>query len=156
MRAHEAGALHGELGNRGPAWLRTPDDVNALVPQLWPTGVRRDDAGALEVGGVGIERIRAEYGTPAYVLDEDDLRARARAFRAAFAGHDVYYAGKAFLCAEVARWVAQEGLSLDVCTGGELAVALRAGFPAARIALHGNNKSMPELAAAPGRPAPHP
>ena len=57
----------------------------------------------------------------------------------------MHYAAKAFLCTEVARWVADEGLSLDVCSGGELAVALRAGFPAERIALHGNNKSVAEL-----------
>ena len=89
-----------------------------------------------------------EYGTAAYVVDEDDFRARARAFRDEFAapfgrlcgGVDVYYAGKAFLCTAVARWVAEEGLRLDVCSGGELAVARRAGFPAERIGLHGNNK----------------
>ena len=65
--------------------------------------------------------------------------------RAAFAGADVYYAGKAFLCTTVARWIAEEGLGLDVCTGGELAVALAAGFPPHRIAMHGNNKSVREL-----------
>ena len=86
-----------------------------------------------------------EFGTPAYVLDEADFRGRCRAWRDAFAGGDVYYAGKAFLCTAVARWVAQEGLSLDVCTGGELAVALRAGFPAERLLFHGNNKSVAEL-----------
>ncbi|GIF75735.1 diaminopimelate decarboxylase [Asanoa siamensis] len=145
MRAHEAGALHGELGNRGPAWLRTPDDVNALVPQLWPSGVTRDEAGGLTVSGLTVKDIQQEYGTPAYVLDEDDLRARARAFKAAFAGHDVYYAGKAFLCRAVVRAIEEEGLSLDVCTGGELATALSAGMPAPRIAFHGNNKSRVEL-----------
>ncbi|GAA1843713.1 diaminopimelate decarboxylase [Asanoa iriomotensis] len=145
MRAHEAGALHGELGNRGPAWLRTPDDVNALVPELWPSGVTRDGAGVLTVGGLGVQDIQAEHGTPAYVLDEDDLRARARAFKAAFAGHDVYYAGKAFLCRAVVRAIAEEGLFLDVCTGGELATALAAGMPPQRIGFHGNNKSVSEL-----------
>jgi diaminopimelate decarboxylase len=96
-----------------------------------------------------------EHGTPAYVVDEDDFRARARGFREAFeaafaelAGAAVFYAGKAFLCTATARWVAEEGLSLDVCTGGELAVALRAGFPDGRIAVHGNNKSGAELARA--------
>ena len=74
--------------------------------------------------------LAAEYGTPAYVLDEDDLRARCRDFAAAFAGADVYYAGKAFLCKAVVRVIAEEGLYLDVCTGGELAVALAAGIPA--------------------------
>ncbi|MDQ1651576.1 MAG: diaminopimelate decarboxylase, partial [Cryptosporangiaceae bacterium] len=65
----------------------------------------------------------------------------ARGYAAAFAGSDVFYAGKAFLSKAVARWVAEEGLGLDVCTGGELAVALAAGFPPDRLALHGNNKS---------------
>jgi diaminopimelate decarboxylase len=82
------------------------------------------------------------------VLDEDDFRARCRAWLRAFPDADVYYAGKAFLTTAVARWVAEEGLRLDVCTGGELAVALHAGFDAARIAFHGNNKSIGELTAA--------
>ncbi len=83
--------------------------------------------------------------TPAYVLDEADFRARARAFREGFAAYDVYYAGKAFLCTTVARWVAEEGLCLDVCSDGELTVALRAGFDPARIGYHGNTKTEPEL-----------
>src|SRR3954469_23620328 len=87
----------------------------------------------------------ADVNTPAYVLDEADLRARAAAFRDAFAGYDVYYAGKAFLCTAVARWIAEEGLSLDVCSDGELTVALRAGFDPARIGYHGNNKSDTDL-----------
>ena len=97
------------------------------------------------VGGVAVTDLVAEHGTPALFLDEDDLRSRARAYAQAFDGVDVYYAGKAFLCTTVARWIAEEGLGLDVCTGGELAVALAAGFPAERIALHGNNKSHAEL-----------
>jgi diaminopimelate decarboxylase len=145
MRAHEAGALHGDLGSREPAWLRTPEDVNALVPHLWPRTVTRAAAGDLTVGGLSVRTLAAEHGTPAYVLDEEDLRARCRDFAAAFAGADVYYAGKAFLCRAVVKIIEEEGLFLDVCTGGELAVALSAGFPAERIGLHGNNKSMPEL-----------
>ncbi|GIE83916.1 diaminopimelate decarboxylase [Actinoplanes regularis] len=145
MRAHEAGALHGDLGNRGPAWLRTPEDVNALVPQLWPRTVSRTDAGSLQIGGVSVTDLAADYGTPAYLLDEDDLRARCRDFAAAFAEADVYYAGKSFLCKAVIRIVEEEGLFLDVCSGGELAVALAAGFPPERIGFHGNNKSLSEL-----------
>ncbi|WP_174533726.1 diaminopimelate decarboxylase [Micromonospora chalcea] len=145
MRAHEAGALHGEIGTRGPAWLRTPVDVNALVPQLWPRNVARGAAGALTVAGLDVRDLAAEYGTPAYVLDEDDLRERCREFRAAFPDADVYYAGKAFLCRAVVRMIAEEGLFLDVCTGGELATALSAGMPAERIGFHGNNKSVAEL-----------
>ncbi|MEJ3749631.1 diaminopimelate decarboxylase [Actinomycetes bacterium KLBMP 9797] len=145
MRAHEAGALHGDLGNRGPGWLRTPDDVNALVPQLWPTGVARAADGALAVGDLSVRALAEEFGTPAYVLDEGDLRTRCREFRAAFPECDVYYAGKAFLCRAVVRIIAEEGLHLDVCSGGELAVALSAGMPPERIGFHGNNKSVSEL-----------
>ncbi|SCE92181.1 diaminopimelate decarboxylase [Micromonospora purpureochromogenes] len=144
MRAHEAGALHGDIGSQ-PAWLRTPTDVNALVPQLWPRNVTRTDDGALAVAGLGVRDIAAEYGTPLYVLDEDDLRSRCRDFRAAFPDVDVYYAGKAFLCRAVVRMIAEEGLHLDVCTGGELATALSAGMPPERMGFHGNNKSVAEL-----------
>ncbi|MFE5775505.1 diaminopimelate decarboxylase [Brachybacterium sp. NPDC056505] len=153
MRAHEAGALHGN--DAAPTWLPFPTDVNALIPGLWSSTCVRDADGALEIGGVSTTTLAEEVGTPAFVLDEDDFRERARAFRTAFttafaphAGADVYYAGKAFLCGAVARWVDEDGLGLDVCTGGELAVALRAGFPADRMALHGNNKSDREIARA--------
>ncbi|GLH95707.1 diaminopimelate decarboxylase [Phytohabitans aurantiacus] len=145
MRAHEAGALHGDLGSRGPAWLRTPEDVNALVPHLWPTGVARAADGALAVGDLSVRALAEEFGTPAYVLDEGDMRARCRDFLAAFDGCDVYYAGKAFLCRAVVRIIAEEGLHLDVCSGGELATALSAGMPPERIGFHGNNKSVAEL-----------
>lgn len=144
MRAHEAGWAHAESG-RGPSWLREPADANALVPLLWSSTARKNDDGALEVGGVDLRDLVAEHGSPAYVLDERDFRARARAFREGFAGYDVYYAGKAFLCTTVARWIAEEGLCLDVCSGGELTVALRAGFDPARIGYHGNNKTTAEL-----------
>ncbi|MEV6694166.1 diaminopimelate decarboxylase [Micromonospora sp. NPDC051196] len=145
MRAHEAGALHGDIGNRGPAWLRTPADVNALMPQLWPRNTVRGDDGDLVVAGLRVRDIAAEFGTPVYVLDEDDLRSRCRDFRAAFPSEDVYYAGKAFLCRAVVRMIAEEGLFLDVCSGGELAVALAGGMPPERIGFHGNNKSEAEL-----------
>jgi len=158
MRAHEAGALHAEGGHQGPSWLRPPADVNALVPQLWARSVRRSEAGALSVDGLDVRAIAGEFGTPAYVIDEADFRSRAQEFRRSFddvfrdlcGGADVYYAGKAFLCTAVARWIAQEGLGLDVCSGGELAVAVRAGFPGARIGFHGNNKSVAEIEAALG------
>ena len=123
MRSHEAGALHGQAGDRGPAWLRSPDDANRLVPHLWSDGVSKID-GVLTVAGESVTELAAAFGTPTYVVDEDDFRRRARAFKDAFPRADVYYAGKAFLCVAAARWIAEEGLSLDVCTGGELAVAL--------------------------------
>ena len=84
MRAHEAGALHAEGGHRGPSWLRAPVDVNALVPALWPRSVRRGDAGSLTVGGLDVHALAREFGTPAYVLDEDDFRSRAREFKQGF------------------------------------------------------------------------
>jgi diaminopimelate decarboxylase len=155
MATHEAGELHSP-GYGGvatvPSWLRAPDDLNQLLPALWARSVRRDEAGRVEVGGIDVETLAREYGTPAFILDEADFRARATAFRDAFAsafgevgGADVYYAGKAFVCTAVARWIAQDGLFLDTCSGGELAVALRAQVPPERIALHGNNKSDAEI-----------
>ena len=144
MRAHEAGWAHAEGALKGPAWLREPTDVNALDPILWSQTAHKVD-GVLSVGGVLVDALVAEHGSPAYILDEADFRARASAFKSAFAAYEVFYAGKAFLCTTVARWVAQEGLSLDVCSAGELAVALRAGFDPARIGYHGNNKSEAEL-----------
>ncbi|GAA4094769.1 diaminopimelate decarboxylase [Nocardioides kongjuensis] len=134
----------GDYAGTSPVWLREPADVNALVPQLWSSSARKDD-GVLHVGGLAVPDLVADVNTPAYVLDEDDFRSRARAFRDGFAGYDVYYAGKAFLCTAVARWVAEEGLCLDVCSDGELTVALRAGTDPARIGYHGNNKTAMEL-----------
>jgi diaminopimelate decarboxylase len=152
-RAHEAGALHAGALAPAPSWLRTPDDANALLPGLWASTVRRGDDGVLRVGGISVTDLAAEHGTPAYVLDEVDLRGRARAHATAFdeafrdlcGGADVYYAGKAFLSVAVARWVAEEGLRLDTTTGGEMAVGLRAGIDAAHMTLHGNNKSDAEI-----------
>jgi diaminopimelate decarboxylase len=156
MRAHEAGALHAEDRHHGPSWLSPPQDVNALVPALWARSVRRSGSGALTVSDLDVRDLASRFGTPAYVIDEDDFRARAREFRQSFdevfqdlcGGADVYYAGKAFLCTAVVRWIDQEGLNLDVCSGGELAVAIRAGLPGRRIGVHGNNKSVAEIEAA--------
>lgn len=124
--------------------------TGALDPVVWPLTARRGDDGALRLGGLDVRDLAAEFGTPAFLLDEEDLRSRCRAWRDAFPDADVYYAGKAFLCTALARWVAEEGLSLDVCTGGELAVALKADFPTERLLFHGNNKSVSELARAVG------
>jgi len=121
-----------------------PADLNALAAGIWPSSARRLD-GVLHLGRVSVPNLVARHGTPAFFMDEDDLRQRARAYATAFDAGDVYYAGKAFLCTTVARWIAEEGLGLDVCTDGELAVAVAAGFPAERLAMHGNNKSRAEL-----------
>jgi diaminopimelate decarboxylase len=91
-----------------------------------------------------LESLAAEHGTPLFVYDEDDVRARCREYVASF-GDNVAYAGKAFLCTAMVKLVDEEGLHLDVATGGELHVAMRAGFPTDRIVLHGNNKSVEEL-----------
>ncbi|QZN86485.1 diaminopimelate decarboxylase [Cellulomonas sp. C5510] len=122
----------------------------------WPAHAVRGADGAVRVAGVDLRDLAAEHGTPAYVLDEAAFRSRARGLRVAFekafghlgAGVDVYYAGKAFLSVAVARWAHEEGLRVDTSTGGELAVALRAGVPGADIGLHGNNKSDAEIARA--------
>jgi len=117
-----------------------------LAPNVWPRNVVRDDDGVVTVAGVAVTQLAQEYGTPLFVIDEDDFRSRCRDMASAFGGgRNVYYAAKAFLCSEIARWVSEEGLSLDVSTGGELAVALHAGFPPERILFHGNNKSTAEL-----------
>ncbi len=131
--------------------------MNDLAPSVWPSGTRRAPGGdlsqrAVSIGGVDVRDLAAQYGTPLFVLDEADFHYRARDFRSAYDNPQlpgrVYYAGKAFLSGTVARWLDAEGLNLDVCTGGELQTALRAGFPADRIAFHGNNKSVNEIEAA--------
>jgi diaminopimelate decarboxylase len=136
-----------------PEWLRLPADLNALHPPLWAGGVERNDDGELAIDGVPVSRLREQFGTPLFVMSETDFRSRARAFKDAFddafadicGGVDVYYAGKSFLCSAVASWVAGEGLRLDTCSGGELAVAAKAGIDGAHLGLHGNNKSDAEI-----------
>ncbi|HXO51085.1 MAG TPA: diaminopimelate decarboxylase, partial [Mycobacterium sp.] len=120
-----------------------------LAPNVWPHNAVRGGDGVVSIAGVPVTDIASEFGTPVFVIDEDDFRSRCREIAAAFGGGEyVRYASKAFLCTEVARWVDEEGLALDVASGGELAVALHAGFPPERIALHGNNKSVDELTTA--------
>ena len=148
MNVHPAGPRHaGEIQHGGlPPRPQTSADMLALAPTIWPRNLVRGDDGVVSVAGVAVTDLAEQYGTPLFVIDEDDFRGRCREMAAAFGGGaNVHYAAKAFLCSEIARWVAGEGLSLDVASGGELAVALHAGFPAERIALHGNNKSLDEL-----------
>ncbi len=147
MRVHPAGPRSGELAHEG-LHGGPPDDLGALDPVVWPLGMTREDAGHLALRGHDVRALVAEHGSPAFLMDEADLRRRCRDYREAFGGAMVFYAAKAFLSTTVARWVEEEGLGLDVCTGGELAVALRAGFPGERLLLHGNNKSVAELTAA--------
>ncbi|MEV3902010.1 diaminopimelate decarboxylase [Mycobacterium sp. NPDC050551] len=151
MMAHPAGPRHAEEVRHGgtPPPPLAAADVLELAPNVWPRNAVRGADGVVSIAGVPVTGIAAEFGTPVFVIDEDDFRSRCRDIATAFGGGDnVRYAAKAFLCGEIARWIDEEGLSLDVCSGGELAVALRAGFPPERIALHGNNKSVDELTAA--------
>ena len=112
---------------------------------IWPLTTSVDEVGRLCVGGVPLTEVAAEYRTPTYVLDEADFRYRMRRYRSALPGVDVVYAGKSLLTVAVARWVAEEGLGLDVCSGGELATALAGGVDPARIIMHGNAKTPDEL-----------
>src|SRR6185312_5063812 len=114
-----------------------------------PIGSRVNDLGHLEVGGCDVVELAEEHGTPAYIYAEDDLRARARAYREAFERRgvdgEVLFASKAFPATAAYRLFAEEGLSVDVASGGELHIALAAGFDPARIHMHGNNKSDEEI-----------
>ena len=147
-------AVHAqEASPLAPPWLTVPSEPAALETKLWAAGVQRGTDGALTVDGVSVSALAEQFGTPLFVMSESDFRARAVTFRDAFnsafaelcGGVDVFYAGKSFLCTEVAHWIREEGLGLDTCSGGELAVALRAGMPGNRLGLHGNNKSAAEI-----------
>jgi len=136
-----------------PDWLTLPVDANDLPATVWPAHAERAASGELVVGGVTASALAAEFGTPLFVMDEWDVRDRAASARAAFDREfarigttaKVYYAAKAFLSAEVARWVDEAGLYIDICSGGELAVALAAGIDPSRLGFHGNNKSVAEI-----------
>ncbi len=124
----------------------------ASISHVYPYGTRVNEQGRLEIGGCDAIELAREFGTPAYVVAEDDLRMRARAFVDALAARhddfDVLFASKAFPCTAVYRVLAEEGLACDVASGGELALALRGGFDPARIYFHGNAKSRRELSEA--------
>lgn len=136
-----------------PDWLEYPSDANELAAQVWPRNAHRSAGGVIEFAGVSATELASRYGTPLYVIDEADVRSRALETREAFdrefarvgSSAKVYYAGKAFLSTEIARWVTEAGLYIDVASGGELAVALAAGVDPARLGLHGNNKSLAEI-----------
>jgi diaminopimelate decarboxylase len=151
VNVHPAGPRHAEETRPAgsPPRPQSAEELLWLAPNVWPRNVSRDQSGVVGIAGVPLTYLAHEYGTPLFVVDEDDFRDRCREMAAAFGGgRNVHYAAKAFLCSEIARWIDEEGLSLDVCTGGELAVALHADFPPERITLHGNNKSVAELTAA--------
>jgi diaminopimelate decarboxylase len=141
------------LNPLAPEWLVHPADANALASTVWSRNATRDASGRLEIAGLDAVSIAEQFGTPVYVIDEADVRGRAasahesfsREFARVGSAAKVYYAGKAFLSAEVARWVVEAGLNIDVCSGGELAVALAAGIAPSRLGFHGNNKSLVEI-----------
>ncbi|MFE4055137.1 diaminopimelate decarboxylase, partial [Streptomyces sp. NPDC059096] len=143
--AHPAGPRHADVLPEGH-YTAPAADLNALDEKVWSRTVRRGEDGVVTLAGIEVTKLAEEFGTPAYFLDEADFRARCRAWADAFGTDaDVFYAGKAFLSRAVVRWLHEEGLNLDVCSGGELATALSAGMPAERIAFHGNNKSTEEI-----------
>ncbi|MBV9607795.1 MAG: diaminopimelate decarboxylase [Solirubrobacterales bacterium] len=123
--------------------------MTSTISHVFPLGSRVNEQGRLEIGGCDAVELAREFGTPAYVVAEDDIRARARAFLEALSARhedfDVLFASKAFPCTAVYRLLAEEGLACDVASGGELFLALRGGFDPARIYFHGNAKSTAEL-----------
>ncbi len=119
--------------------------MTSLPLHLLPDTSRVDDDGALTIGGCSVAALAAEYGTPLFVYDEQHLRNRCREAVDAFGHQNAVYATKAFLCTAMARLAYEEGMLLDVASGGEMFVALRAGVPADALTLHGNNKSTSEL-----------
>jgi len=136
-----------------PDWLKVPADLNALSAKVWPETARRDAEGEFTIGGITVDELANQFGTPLYVIDEQDFRNRAARVKKALTDAaerigttaKVYYASKALLSTGIVEWVDQLGLSIDVSTSGELAAALAGGIPAARIGLHGNNKSPGEI-----------
>ncbi|UWF78270.1 MULTISPECIES: diaminopimelate decarboxylase [Microbacterium] len=145
--------MHSAVSPPAPGWLVVPDDPNDLVEGVWPASARRDEDGELVIGGARASALVRAHGTPLLVIDEQEVRRRAAAVRTAFesaarrhgTSARVYYAGKAFLTSAIVRWVTAEGLCVDVCTGGELELALAAGAEPSRLGFHGNNKSTAEL-----------
>lgn len=139
-----------------PEWLAVPSDLNAIDARIWPRTAKRNTHGELTVGDVAVSALIRQYGSPLYVVDQEDFETRLLSIKRAFSDAankigttaKLYYASKALLTADVVRWVVDAGLSVDVSTGGELAVALAAGAKGERLGLHGNNKSLIEISKA--------
>jgi diaminopimelate decarboxylase len=136
-----------------PSWLSLPKDANFIDKNIWPASFVRDASGDIHVGGVSVGQLAAEYGTPLMVIDQADFISRAQVVKQAFDSEatkigtsaKVYYASKSLSTTEVVKWVAANGLNMDVCSAGELALALAGGIEPGRIGLHGNNKSLYEI-----------
>ncbi|WP_326565767.1 diaminopimelate decarboxylase [Amycolatopsis rhabdoformis] len=150
--AHPAGPRHADVYPHADASGFPPasaEELDKLPAKVWPRNTYRAGDGIVRIAGMDVRDLAETYGTPLFVVDEADFKSRCADYAEAFDDPAlVHYASKAFLSIEIARWVAEQGLSLDVCSGGELAVAQRADFPAERITFHGNNKSLAELEAA--------
>lgn len=144
--ATAATAAMGTIAAPSPPAAAPPSRTGPL--SVWPGSAAAVGDDDLAVAGVPLTEVADRFGTPAYVLDEAEVRDRCRAYLRAFPGADVCYAAKAFLCRAMVHWVREEGLGLDVCSAGELELAVTSGFPPERIVLHGNAKSPADLAAA--------
>ncbi|MFJ6086270.1 diaminopimelate decarboxylase [Streptomyces sp. NPDC092369] len=123
-----------------PSVARLADDLS-----VWPASTTEPHPGELSVGGVPLAELADRFGTPVYVLDEAEVRDRCRTYLHAFPDAEVLYAAKAFLCRAMVHWIEEEGLGLDVCSAGELELAVTTGFPPERTVLHGNAKSPRDL-----------
>lgn len=136
-----------------PEWLDEPSDINSIVGSVWTRHTKRRPTGELEIAGVSVGELATSFGTPLYVIDEADFRARATSARKILSdaaekigtSAKIYYASKAFLSTEIVEWIDELGLNIDVSSGGELAAALAGGIDPKRIGLHGNNKSLREI-----------
>jgi diaminopimelate decarboxylase len=136
-----------------PSWLSIPKDVNVISKNIWPASFVREASGDIQVGGVSVGQLIAKYGSPLMVIDQADFISRAQVVKKAFDSEaskirtsaKVYYASKSLSTTEVVKWVAANGLNMDVCSAGELALALAGGIEPGRIGLHGNNKSVYEI-----------
>ncbi|MGH3520374.1 MAG: diaminopimelate decarboxylase [Haloechinothrix sp.] len=152
MCAHPAGPRHAEVHPHADTSgfpPSTSDELDRLYPKVWPRNTYRAPDGVVRIAGVDVRELAQTYGTPLFVVDEGDFKSRCAEYAEAFEDPTlVHYASKAFLSKDIARWVEAQGLSLDVCSGGELAIAMQVDFPAERITFHGNNKSVAELEAA--------
>ncbi|WP_329402317.1 diaminopimelate decarboxylase [Streptomyces melanogenes] len=115
------------------------------TPSVWPDSAVNAPGGDVSLAGVSLAELAERHGTPVYVLDETEVRSRARAWRRALPDAEVVYAAKAFVCRAVVDWMDEEGLGLDVCSAGELELAATRGFPPERVVLHGNAKSPRDL-----------
>jgi diaminopimelate decarboxylase len=136
-----------------PEWLQVPKNLNELDHKIWPSNISRNNYGEAQISDVAVSELTAQFGTPLYVIDEAHFRAQAIRVRTALENAaesigttaKVYYAAKAFLCTELASWIHDVGLSIDVASGGELAAALAGGIIPSKVGVHGNNKSLAEI-----------